>query len=132
MTRYVLDAPTLVHVLREGVPIDPSHRLVAPNAVRSQALQLLLDQVRAGALTDREALELHERMTALPMRLLGDRVSRSTAWRIARERDAPIALAEFVAVASLQADALVTVDPGLAALADGLVPVAPVAALLAG
>lgn len=131
MTRYVLDAPTLVHVLERSLTVDPSHRLVAPGAVRSQALQLLLDRVRAGTLTERAALDLHERVTALPMRLLGDRVSRRTAWRIALERDLPIARAEYLAVAALQADALVTVDAGLAALADGVVPVAPVSALAA-
>ena len=37
--------------------------------------------------------------------------------------------AEYLAVTRLQADALVTIDPGLAAKARDLVPVAPLAAL---
>ena len=46
------------------------------------------------------------------MRVLGDRMSRRTAWDIARERDwATLHLAEYLAVARLQADALVSVDP---------------------
>ena len=67
------------------------------------------------------------------MRLLGDRVSRRTAWRIAREQDWETTTdAEYVAVTRLQADALVTVDPAMAARCAGLVPLAPFAALLSG
>jgi hypothetical protein len=65
------------------------------------------------------------------MRLLGDRVSRATAWKIARERAWPsLRDAEYLSVTRLQGDALVTVDPGLAAKADGVVPVAPLERLL--
>ena len=64
------------------------------------------------------------------MRVLGDRVSRRTAWHIARERDwAMLQHAECLAVAKLQADALVSVDPELVAAADGVVPLAPLEAL---
>ena len=70
-------------------------------------------------------------MTELKMRLLGDRVSRRTAWKLARAhgwdglRDA-----EYLAVVQLQADALVTVDPELTSKADRLVTLAPLGALL--
>ncbi len=65
------------------------------------------------------------------MRLLGDRVSRRTAWRIAREQDwDTLRDAEYLAVTRLQADAL-TVDARMAALAVSQVPVAPVDALFA-
>jgi predicted nucleic acid-binding protein len=125
MTRYVVDARTLVHIVSAGVQVHPDHQLVAPNLVRSQALSLLFDQVRRGELAEAEALRLHERLTEVKMRLLGDRVSRRTAWRIARERgwDA-IEGAEYIAVTQLQADALVTIDDSLARQADGIVPVA--------
>ena len=70
-------------------------------------------------------MELHEGMTELKMRLLGDRVSRRTAWRIALDNDLDsIEDAEFVAVAKLQADALVTVSPKLASLAANVVTLA--------
>jgi predicted nucleic acid-binding protein len=130
MTRYVIDAPTLLHVIAEGVVIDAAHQLVAPNAIRSQALTLLLRAVVAGELEETEALARHERLTELKMRLLGDRVSRRVAWQIAREHgwDA-LDDAEYLAVCRLQADALVTVDPAMAAKADGVVPLAPVSAL---
>ena len=72
----------------------------------------------------------HERLTELKMRLLGDRVSRRTAWRIARERGwTSTHDAEYLAVCRLQADALVTVDDALAAAAEGIVDVAPLDAL---
>jgi predicted nucleic acid-binding protein len=66
------------------------------------------------------------------MRLLGDRVSRRTAWRIAREQGWDSTHdAEYLAVTKLQADALVTVDSALAGKANGLVPLASFDVLLA-
>lgn len=133
MARYVIDAPTLLHVVDNELRIDPGVQLVAPSSIRSEALQLLLRDVTAGRRTEPAALETHERFTELKMRLLGDRVSRGTAWRIAREHGwDTLRDAEYLAVARLQADALVTVDPDLAAKADGVVPLAPLSALLGG
>jgi predicted nucleic acid-binding protein len=132
MARYVIDAPTLLHIIDSNLLIGPGHQLVAPNAIRSEALQLLLRDVRSGRRTDRAALEAHDRVTELKMRLLGDRTSRGAAWRIARQHDwETLRDAEYLAVTKLQADALVTVDPELAAKAAGIVPVAPLEALLA-
>ena len=111
MTRYVIDAPTLLHLIDHELRLDPSIQLVAPSSIRSEAPQ--------------------QQVTELKMRLLGDRVSRGTAWRIARERGwDTLRDAEYLAIARLQADALVTVDPDLAAKADGAVPLAPLDALL--
>jgi predicted nucleic acid-binding protein len=74
----------------------------------------------------------HERMTEMKMRLLGDRVPRRTAWQIARQHDwDTLRDAEYLAVTRLQADALVTVDARLAAIARDLVAVAAVDDLLA-
>lgn len=130
MTRYVIDAPTLLHLVAHDMEISPRHQLVAPNLIRSQALALLLAAVRRGDLTEAEALQQHERCTELKMRLLGDRVSRRTAWKIAREQDWDTTYhAEYLAVARLQADALVTVDPTLTALGNGIVEVAPLEGL---
>jgi predicted nucleic acid-binding protein len=66
------------------------------------------------------------------MRLLGDRVSRRTAWQLAREHDwDTLRDAEYIAVTRLQADALVTADPRLAAAARNIVTVAAIDDLLA-
>ncbi len=131
MTRFVIDPPTLVQLAQDDRRIDAAHQLVAPNSVRSQALDLLLQRVDAGELTDEAALDLHERMTEMKIRVLGDRVSRRVAWRIAREQNWPtIRDAEYLAIAKLQADALIAADPDLASKAKGLVPLAKVSDLL--
>jgi predicted nucleic acid-binding protein len=133
MTRFVIDAPTLLHLIDNELRIDPSIQLVAPSSIRSEALQVLLRDVSEGRRTDKAALETHERVTELKMRLLGDRVSRGTAWRIARQHGwDTLRDAEYLAITRLQADALVTVDPELAAKAEGTVPLAPLQDLLTG
>lgn len=130
MTRYVIDAPTLLHLVDDDVRVHADHQLVAPSSIRSEALQLLLDDVRRGRRTEKDARRDHDRMTERKLRLLGDRVSRWVAWQIAAEHDwDTLRDAEYLAVARLQADALVTVDADLAAKAEGVVPVAPVESL---
>jgi predicted nucleic acid-binding protein len=131
VARYVIDAPTLLSLVDAGLHAHPAHQLVAPSSIRSEALDLLLADVRAGKRTEAAALEAHERMTGFKMRLLGDRVSRRTAWQIAREHDwSTLRDAEYLAVTRLQADALVTVDPSLAAAARDVVEVAAIDDLL--
>lgn len=131
MTRYAIDAPTLVHLVDAGLHVDPGHQLVAPNSIRSAALELLLQDVRAGQRTEAAALKAHERMTGIKLRLLGDRVSRRTAWEIAQRHGwDTLGDAEYLSVARLQADALVTMNPRLAAAARGTVAVAAVEDLL--
>lgn len=125
MSRYVIDAATLLHLVAENVQVSPQHQIVAPNLIRSQALALLFESVRNGDLSEAVALQRHERLTELKMRLLGDRVSRRTAWRVAREQGWETTYdAEYVAVTRLQADALVTTDPALAKKAANVVPLA--------
>ena len=133
MARYVIDAATLLHLVVAGVQVSPQHQIVAPNLIRSQALSLLLEAVNRGELTEDVALQHHERLTELKMRLLGDRVSRRTAWRIAREQGwGTTYQAEYFAVTRLQADAFVTVDAAMATMAETVVPVAPLDVLTAG
>jgi len=126
VTRFGIDPPTLLHVVRQQRRLDATHQLVAPNSLRTKALELLLTEVRLGRLDDREALRLHERVTEQKVRLLGDRVSRRVAWDLARTHDWDLGVAEYLAVTRLQADALVTVDPALATAASGVVPLASV------
>ena len=127
MTRFVIDAPTFVHLVASGVRVAPEHQLVAPQLLRSQALALLFHAVRRGELTEGEAMDRHDAMTRIRVRLLGDRVSRRVAWEIARERGLDSTTdAEYLAVARLQADAYVTVDPIARARAEGVVPLGTV------
>ena len=130
MARYVVDPRALLRIASTGIRIDPEHQLVAPNTVRSESLSLLYDQVRRGELTEDEALRVHERLTEVKMRLLGDRVSRRTAWRLAREhRWDAIGDAEYLALTLLQADALIAMDESLARRANGIVTLASLDAL---
>jgi hypothetical protein len=125
VTRFAIDPAAFLAVARaERTPYD-GHQLVAPGSLRSRALELLLAEVRSGAIEDRAALAIHERLTEIKVRLLGDRVSRRVAWDLAREHDwTDLRAAELIAVARLQADALVAHDPETAEKAAGLVPVA--------
>lgn len=132
VTRYGIDALTAVRLAREGVTVHADHALVAPNVLRSQALSIVYREVRAGSLAAPEAKRMLDAITTMRIRLLGDRVSRAVAWRIAEQLDWDDTLhAEYVAVAQLQADAFVTLDPGLARAVEGLVTIAPFDALLA-
>jgi len=126
VSRFVIDAVTLVSVLETERRFDSLHQLVSPGSVRSQALDLLLGRVAEGDLAEREALRVHERLTETRIRLLNDRVSRRAAWDLARSRGWPtLRDAEYLALVKLQADALVTIDERLAALAEGIVAVRP-------
>lgn len=133
MTRFGIDAPTFLLLARGDQRPNPAHQLVAPNSLRSRALELLLQEVRAGQLTDEEALQIHERMTEIKVRLLGDRVSRRVAWGHARRTNSmDLAGAEYLAVTELQADMLLTSDPQLRTMASGVVPLADFGDLFTG
>ena len=126
MTRYAIDAAVALRLIREESDLDPGHQLVGPAVLRSHALAMIYRDVRDGTLAEAEGREQLERIAALKIRLLGDRVSRATAWKIAAAlKWDDIGSAEYLAVASLQADALVTDDEALAAAAEGIVRVAP-------
>lgn len=121
--RYAIDSAVALRLIDEG--ITSPHQLVAPQALRSAALSTLYRAVRSGDLTAAQGRTLLEGLAAQKIRLLGDRVSRAHAWRIAADLNwEDTALAEYLAVAHLQADALVTEDPVLASAAVGIVPLA--------
>jgi hypothetical protein len=58
----VIDAPTLLLLVSKDLRIDPGHQLVAPNSIRSEAMQLLLHDVRQGERTENAALVIRERI----------------------------------------------------------------------
>ena len=131
--RYGIDSATLLLIADSGLALDPAHSLVAPNRILTDLLTTLLDDVRRGERTEKDALGVHTRATETKIRLLGDRVSRRTAWNLAREHDwSDLRDAEYLAVTKLQADALATPDARLAALASGIVEVATPEALTRG
>lgn len=130
MTRVAIDAATAIRLVREGVVVPPGHQLVAPTLLRSQVLSSLYRDVRRGALDEDEARTLLEGVTTTRIRLLGDRVSRAAAWQVAAQLGwDDTADAEYVAVAKLQADVLVTADEALARRVADIVPTAVFALL---
>lgn len=128
--RYGIDPGTLRLIASGSLAVSAGHSLVAPNRILPDLLGMLLAEVRAGSLAEREALALHTRATETKIRLLGDRVSRRTAWNLARQYDWPdLRDAEYLAVTKLQADALATSDERLIELASGIVAIATVSLL---
>ena len=125
MTRFVVDAGVVIHLVTEGIEVDEHHALVAPTLIRSQVLSQLHEVVARGDLTADEGIRHLRAAWALPIRLLGDAVLRRRAWEIATELGwAETYAAEYIALTQLQADAYVTLDPDLARRAAGLVRVA--------
>ena len=77
------------------------------------------------------ALDRLERISAMPIRLLGDAVLRRRAWDLAERLGwAETYEAEYVALTQLQADAFVTLDAELARRVEGVVRTATVEELL--
>lgn len=131
VTRFVIDPLAAIRLGSEGLAVAGEHRLVAPTLLRSDVLALLYRSVRQGELSRNEGRAVLDRVTTMRIRLLGDRVSRATAWAIAEEHGWDgTAQAEYLAVARLQADALVTLQTEWAQRAEGIVPLAPFEALL--
>ena len=132
MTRFGIDALTAISIAREGLAVPAQHKLVAPNRLPSDAMSLLYRAVREGNETAAEARRILDGITTMGIRLLGDRVSRARAWRVAENLGwDDTTRAEYVAVAQLQADAFVTGDPKLARAVEGIVPLAEIDAIVA-
>lgn len=132
MARYVIDCETLLALASGEVEASSSHRLFAPTLVRSQALAALYDAARSGKISVDEGLERVSRLNAasLKVRFLGDRALQRQAWKIAEQLGWETTYdAEYVALTTLQADALVTSNPKLARAVAGLVKTAAVEAL---
>lgn len=132
MTRYVIDAGTALRLVAQEVAVAPAHQLLAPTLWRSQVLSALHAAVVRGELSDDVGRARLAAVGRLQVRLLGDGVLRRTAWTVASRLGwAGTEDAEYVALTQLQADALVTADPELAAAAAAWVRVAPFEDLVA-
>jgi predicted nucleic acid-binding protein len=130
MTRFVVDCETLLRVAAGEIEVAAEHQLVAPTLVRSQALAALYEAARRGEITAAEGIERVTRLNSLKVRFLGDKVLQRQAWRVADQLGWDTTYdAEYVALTTLQADALVTSDEELARAVSGLVETATVDAL---
>ncbi len=131
MTRFVVDASAVIHIVSEEIEVADAHELLAPTLLRSQTLSSLHEAVQQGEIAADIARDYLERIGRMPIRLLGDAVLRRRAWKIADELGWPsIYDAEYLALTQLQADAFVTLDRDLAREAEGIVTLASIDELL--
>ena len=133
MTRFVVDADTLIRIAAGEIEVASGHQLLSPTLVRSQALSALYEAARRGEVSAADGLERVTRVNSLRVRFLGDKVLQRTAWRIADQLGWETTFdAEFVALTQLQADVFVTSDRDLARAVSGLVETATIDALRKG
>jgi predicted nucleic acid-binding protein len=133
LTRFVVDAGVVLHLVSAEIEVAAGHELLAPTLLRSQTLSALHEAVHRGELPAEVGRDRLARVGRMPIRLLGDAVLRRRAWDLADQlRWAPTYTAEYVALTQLQADAFVTLDAELARSLDGIVTTAPVEALRVG
>jgi predicted nucleic acid-binding protein len=127
MTRFVVDAGAVLHLVSAGCEVGAGHQLLAPTLLRSQVLSALHEAVQRGDLPADVARDRLRRVGKMPIRLLGDAVLRGRAWEVAdRLGWASTYHAEYIALTQLQADAFVTLDPELARSVQGLVATASI------
>ena len=131
MTRFVVDCGVVLELAQEDFELPAGHELLAPTLLRSQTLSRLHEAVHAGELDPEVARERIARVSALPIRLLGDAVLRRRAWEVADQLGwAETYDAEYIALTQLQADAFVTLDAELARRVEGIVQTATIETLL--
>lgn len=130
MSRYVIGPDVAVRLAGDEAVIHEEHQILAPALIRSQVLSRLYQAVIRSEMTQKDAERRLNYLRGLRMRLLGDRVLQSTAWKVADALGWPDTLdAEYVALTQLHADAFITLDPDLARAVKDLVAVAPIEAL---
>ena len=130
MTRFVVDCGAVLHLASKEIEVRKEHELLAPTLLRSQTLSALHEAAHKGEIEPDVALDLLNRIWAMPIRLLGDAVLRRKAWALAEQLGwAETYDAEYVALTQLQADALVTLNTELARQVEGIVPTASIKAL---
>jgi predicted nucleic acid-binding protein len=130
MTRFVVDASAVLHLVSESIEVRSGYELLAPTLLRSQTLSALHEAVQRGELRADVARDHLARVGRLPIRLLGDAVLRRRAWEVADQLGwASTYNAEYVALTLLQADAFVTLDKDLARSVKGIVATASIDAL---
>ncbi|WP_067138464.1 type II toxin-antitoxin system VapC family toxin [Microtetraspora malaysiensis] len=130
MTKYVIGPDVALRLAHNETVIPDEHQILAPTLLRSQMLSLLYQAVCCGEMTKKDADRRLNYVRGLRIRLLGDRVLQSTAWKIADQLGWPDTFAaEYIALTLLQADAFITLDAELARAVQELVTTAPIEAL---
>ena len=130
MTRFVVDAGTVLELAGTGAEVASEHELLAPTLLRSQTLSALHEAVARAEIPVEVGRERLTRVARMKIRLLGDAVLRRRALDVADQLGCGSTYdAEYVALTLLQADAFVTVDAELARSVEGIVATASIDAL---
>lgn len=130
MTRFVVDAGAVLHLVSTGTKVADEHELLAPTLLRSQTLSTLHEAVQRGEVPAATARDYLVRIGKMKIRLLGDAVLRGRAWDLADQLGwSSTYNAEYVALTQLQADAFITMDTKLARSVEGVVTTASIEAL---
>jgi indolepyruvate ferredoxin oxidoreductase alpha subunit len=130
VTKFVVDAGVAIRLASEAIDVPPDHELLAPTLIRSQVLALLHEAAARGEISAKRGLEIHGRISRMPIRLLGDAVLRRRAWDVADQLGWESTYsAEYIALTLLQAEAFVTQDADLARSVEGIVRTATIDAL---
>ena len=104
MTKYVIGPDVALRLAEDRAVIRAEHQLLAPTLIRSQLLSLLYQAVRRGEMTKQDAAARLDYLRGLRIRLLGDRVLQSVAWKVADQLGWVDTLdAEYIALTQLQA-----------------------------
>ncbi len=83
MTRFVVDADAVLHLVTAEIQASGEHELLGPTLLRSQTLSAVHEAVHDGELPADVARERLARIGRMPIRLLGDAVLRRRAWEMA-------------------------------------------------
>jgi predicted nucleic acid-binding protein len=127
MTRFVVDTSAVLHLASAEIEVPAEHVLLAPTLLRSQVLSVLHEAAVRGEIPADVARDRLARIGRMPIRLLGDGVLRRRVWDLADKLGwASTYDAEYVALAQLQADALITLDADLERRVAGVVPTASI------
>jgi predicted nucleic acid-binding protein len=130
MTRYVIGPDVALRLAEQRRALVADCRLLAPTLLRSQVLSWLYADVQRGTISRKDADRRLGYLRGLKIRLLGDRSLQQSAWKIAeRLHWTDTFVAEYIALAQLQADAFITLDRDLARTVEGEVQVATIDAL---
>ena len=130
MSRFVVDAGAVLHLVSAEVEVSSEHELLAPTLLRSQTLSALHEAVQRGEIPAEVGRDRLASVGRMPIRLLGDAVLRRQAWKVADQLGwASTYDAEYIALTQLQADALITLDAELARSVEGIVATASIGAL---
>lgn len=133
MTRYVIGPDVALRLAQLDAVVPAQHQLVAPTLIRSQVLAHLYGLVQRGELGRSEAEHQLNYFRRLRLRLLGDRVLQRVAWKIADQFGWPDTfVAEYIALAQLQADAFICLDAELSRTITGIVTMASIDDLIGG